>query len=247
MKADPAAQLALVDLQAYDSALAQIEHRRKTLPEHAALADIEARLTQLAGERIAAETAVGDLERSVQKLETEIDQVRTRRARDEDRLNSGAISNPKDLSNLQHEIGVIDRRIGTLEDEQLEIMEQLEEAGSVLANVNTQISQAETEQTQQIESRDRQLAVLAEEEATVRADREDVAPRIPENLMRLYDKLRAQQGGMGAAALIQRRCQGCHLELTHSDLRDLAEAAEDEVQRCPECSRILVRTIESGL
>ena len=69
---------------------------------------------------------------------------------------------------------------------------------------------------------------------------------MPDDLLALYEKLRAQHG-IGAAALRARRCEGCRLEINAADLRDIAGRPADEVVRCPECSRILVRTAESGL
>ena len=51
----------------------------------------------------------------------------------------------------------------------------------------------------------------------------------------------------GAAALRARRCGGCSLELDHSELAAIAKEPSDTVVRCEECSRILVRTHESGL
>jgi predicted nucleic acid-binding Zn-ribbon protein len=130
--------LTLLDLQAKDAALAQLEHRRTTLPEHARIQALEARVRELDGQRVAAETEVGDLERSQAKFDSEIDLVRQRRVRDEDRLSSGAITNPKDLSSLQHELGALERRISSLEDEELEVMEQLEEAQSRLSAVSAE-------------------------------------------------------------------------------------------------------------
>ena len=66
-------------------------------------------------------------------------------------------------------------------------------------------------------------------------------------LVALYEKIRARENGVGAAALHQRRCPGCRLELTASDVSRLRDAAPDEVLRCEQCQRILVRTPESGL
>ena len=63
----------------------------------------------------------------------------------------------------------------------------------------------------------------------------------------LYDKLRATSGGIGAAALRQRRCEGCRLELNTDRHQPHPRRADDEVLRCEECRRILVRTSESGL
>jgi predicted nucleic acid-binding Zn-ribbon protein len=239
--------LTLLDVQAKDSALAQLEHRRATLPEHARIESLEAQARALDGQRVAAETEVSDLERAQTKFDSEIDSVRQRRVRDEDRLSSGVITNPKDLSSLQHELGALDRRISTLEDEELEIMEQLEEAQSRLSSVSTEVHRVSAELEHETAARDAALHVIDSEAASVREEREAKAKDLPSDLRDLYDKVRAQHGGLGAAALRARRCEGCHLEINGADLRELADKPDDEVLRCPECSRILVRTAESGL
>ena len=63
----------------------------------------------------------------------------------------------------------------------------------------------------------------------------------------MYEKLRASSGGVGAAALHRGRCEGCHLQLNTTDLNRLRDAPDDDVVRCEECRRILIRTDESGL
>ena len=239
--------MTLLDLQAKDSALAQLDHRRTTLPEHARIEALTAQARELDGKRVAAETETADLERSQAKFDSEIDLVRQRRVRDEDRLSSGAITNPKDLSSLQHELGALDRRISTLEDEELEIMEQLEESQSRLAEISTELERINAELELETSARDAAVEVIDAEVVSVREEREQLAEQVPGDLRDLYDKLRTQHGGLGAAALRARRCEGCHLEINGADLRELAAKPDDEVMRCPECSRILVRTDESGL
>jgi uncharacterized protein len=247
VKADLTAQSALLDLQAQDSTLAQLHHRKKSLPEHARIQELEARASELEGARIEADTEVADLTRDQKKADSEVEQVKTRRARDEERLNSGAIGNPKDLESLQHELVALERRISSLEDDELEVMESLEEAQSRLTSVQAELASVKEELDQAVASRDAAVVVLDEQAADAQADRDRVAASVPDDLIALYDKVRAQYGGLGAAALRARRCEGCRLELNGADLRDLAAAPEDEVLRCPECSRILVRTPESGL
>lgn len=193
------------------------------------------------------QTAVDDLARQQKKADAEVEQVRSRRVRDEDRLNSGAITNPKDLESLQHELTALDRRIATLEDAELEVMEELETAESELSSVAHDLAEV-TASVERLEAaRDTAWAVIDEEAERAETNRAEIAGRLPSDLLALYDKLRAQHGGLGAAALRARRCEGCHLEINGADLRDIAEQADDEVVRCPECSRILVRTAESGL
>lgn len=247
MKADPTAQAALLDLQAADSTLAQLVHRRKTLPEHAKIEELQARFAELDGTRIEADTAVADLTRDQRKADAEVEQVKTRRARDEERLSSGAISNPKDLASLQHELVALERRITTLEDDELEVMEALEEAQSTLNAAQAELSSVQVDLDQTVAARDAAITVLDEQIKDTQAERDSRATGVPVELTALYDKVRAQYGGLGAAPLRAKKCEGCRLEINGADLREMAALPEDEVLRCPECSRILVRTPESGL
>jgi predicted nucleic acid-binding Zn-ribbon protein len=239
--------LTLLEVQSKDSTLAQLEHRRKSLPEHARVAALTAEVSELSGQHVEAETEVGDLERAQRKFDGEVELVRQRRVRDDDRMSSGAITNPKDLASLQHELGALDRRISTLEDEELEIMENLEEAQARLMNVSKDVERVQSELESETAARDAALADIESEIATVTIARDSLASGLPADLIALYDKVRSQHSGLGAAALRARRCEGCRLEINGADLRELAGKAEDEVLRCPECSRILVRTAESGL
>lgn len=247
VKADPIVQAVLLELQSKDSILAQLQHRKKTLPEHAQIVDLEAKFKEVDGHRIEAETKVSDLTREQKKADAEVELVKTRRTRDEERLNSGAISNPKDLESIQHELVALERRIGTLEDAELEVMEQLEAAQSELSAAQGDLHAVKTDRDQVIAARDAALVAIEENTLEAQDERESSAAGIPADLMALYDKIRGQYGGLGAAALRARRCEGCRLELNGADLRELALAPADEVLRCPECSRILVRTPESGL
>lgn len=246
VKADPTAQAALLELQAQDAILAQLQHRRNTLPEIARITELEAQIKDVDGTRIELDTQVSDLTREQKKADAEVEMVKTRRTRDEERLNSGAVSNPKDLASLQHELVALERRISTLEDAELEIMEKLEEAQTGLAVVQGDLDSLKADRDEQVAARDAAIEVLDQQAADTQAERGTSAAGIPVDLITLYDKVRGQYG-VGAAALRARRCEGCRLEINGADLRELAAAPEDEVLRCPECSRILIRTPESGL
>ena len=95
-------------------------------------------------------------------------------------------------------------------------------------------------------TRDAALKEIGEQAARAEASRAEVAADIPADVITLYDKLRAQQG-VGAAMLRGGQCQGCHLSLHTVDLNQIRATPADEVVRCEECRRILVRTAESGL
>jgi predicted nucleic acid-binding Zn-ribbon protein len=188
-----------------------------------------------------------DASREQAKAEADVEQVRSRIDRDRQRLDGGMISSPKELENLQSEIQSLQRRQSDLEEIVLEVMERRETTQASLQSATTERASIESELATVVAARDAGLAELDEQAGKAGARRNEVADAIPGDLVELYDKLRAQHGGVGAAALRQQRCQGCNLTLNTVDLNAIRAAPEDEVLRCEECRRILVRTPESGL
>jgi predicted nucleic acid-binding Zn-ribbon protein len=246
VKADPAAQLRLIDLQVLDAALARCAHRRRTLPELAAIAEAEARLGELRGALVRAETEVGDLDRELRRMENDVDQVRRRAARDQQRMQSAAVP-AKELESLQHEVESLARRQSNLEDLELEAMERREEAGGRLDALRAEAAGFTADVETATAARDKAYAEIDAAAERDTADRAEVAKEIPADLLALYDRIRDASGGVGAAVIRQRRCEGCRLEIAGSELRAIRAAAPDDVLRCENCRRVLVRTAESGL
>ncbi len=242
MKADPTAQLRLLDLQAEDTAIAQLEHRRRSLPEHAALAEARTTRARLSEDLVGARTRVGDLQLDVEKAEADLVPVRERQARDQQRVDAGTVTDPKQLSAMLDEIAHLARRISDLEDIELEVMEQLETATAEQDRQAAELTELEDSMRALIASRDAQVAELDSELAVHQGGRDGIAGEIPADLLALYDRIRGRSGGLGAAELKGRRCGGCQLEATANALAAYAEAAPDEVLRCEECERVLVRT-----
>jgi uncharacterized protein len=234
-------------VQDLDSRLDRLAHRRQGLPELAEIAELRKRREESANQVVLAETEVDDLGREQRKADADVEQVKTRRARDEQRLDGGQVGSPKELQTLQHEIETLERRISDLEDAELDVMERLETAQSELERLHSSITEYDESLRGLEERRDAAMAEIDAEVREAESERAQIVTGIPDDLLKLYERLRGSHGGVGAAALKQRRCQGCRLELNAADLRDMAAAAEDEVLRCEECQRILVRTGESGI
>ena len=247
MKASPEAQLRLLELADIDAELGRIEHRRRGLPEHAELARLEARDGELRDSIAALRARGSDLQREQAKSEADVEQVRARIDRDRTRLDGGMVSSPRELENLQSEVQSLQRRQSDLEDIVLDVMERRDGAQATLTRATAERNELETELATTAASRDAALAELDEQSAKARDRRAEVTAAVPADLLDVYDRLRAQHGGVGAAALRLRRCQGCNLTLNTVDLNTIRSAPDDEVLRCEECRRILVRTADSGL
>ena len=237
----------MLDVQTIDSALAQLEHRRKSLPEHAEINALTAAVARNSADLVAAETAVSDLEAEQNRAEAEIQPVRERLNRNQTRIADGTIADPKALSSMVEEVAHLQRRISDLEDAELEIMEQLESATSTLERLRVKAGELDQQLADAVARRDRALAAIEVQVDEQRAEREELSPLLPADLLALYDKIGKSHNGVGAAELRQRRCTGCQLEVNAADLRVFAAAADDDVLRCEECSRILVRTASSSL
>ena len=242
MQADPSALRRLLDLQRIDTAISQLEHREKTLPEHEQLRQHQATRTSLGQELVAAETAVSDATTAQQRAESGLEPVRARLRRDQAMVDAGTVTDPKVLRSMLDEIEHLVSRIATLEDTELELMQAVEDAEQARDQVQHRKLELENRMRALIASRDQTVAALSAEVAIERGRREQLVKELPAPLVDLYEKVRARLGGSGAAELKGRRCTGCGLEATPADYDRYQACPADEVIRCEECSRILVRT-----
>ena len=246
MNAESARQLRLLDLQAIDTRLDQIAHARTHLPQLAELADLEGKARLIDDQLVRSRTELGDVQREVAKAEADVQLVRDRAARDQARLDAGT-GTAKDLQAISHELTSLARRQSELEDIELEVMERAEAAEKDVAELERGRAELTERITALEAARDEAFARLDGEAAEVGAPRPTVVEEVGAELVALYEKIRVANGGTGAAALRQRRCGGCQLELNPVEIQRIRSAPADEVLRCEECRRILVRTAESGL
>jgi predicted nucleic acid-binding Zn-ribbon protein len=230
-----------------DTALAQLAHRRRTLPEHVEIQRLSSSRTSLASDLVGADTAVSDLEREQRRAEHDLEPVRERLNRNQHRVADGTVGDPRALNSMIEEIDHLKRRIDNLEDAELEVMEQLESATEGREKLRSEAAEIDKQLSVLSAKRDQQLRELEVEMSDRQSVRESIVPRLPRDLVTLYEKIAASHAGVGAAELRARRCTGCRLELNAADMRAYAAAPADEVLRCEECGRILVRTSESGI
>ena len=153
-KADPWAQLKLLDLQALDTRLDQLAHRVASLPEHAEIAAADEALAGVSDRVVVAATEADDLSRAVRKAEADVEQVRTRVSRDQALLDSGSVTSAKQLEDLQRELASLARRQNDLEDAELEIMEALETAQAAVLALEGERSGIESARAAAVQRRD---------------------------------------------------------------------------------------------
>ncbi len=234
-------------MQELDSRLDQLRHQLATIPEATKLAELMRGRSDVDDAARDLRVAVADLTEEQKRADADVEQVKARRVRDQGMVDAGSITDPKALQRMLGELESLQRRISDLEDTEIEVMERLEAAQTELDGREAALAQIDAEAPDLETVRANRAQQIDAELEKVRAERQAASSGMPEDLMALYERLRASKGGTGAAALRRRECEGCRLTLNASDLAVIAAKPVDEVVRCEECDRILVRTAESGL
>lgn len=246
MKADPFAQLKLLDIQEIDSRIMQLRHQLANLPESKEIAALQATRKGVDDRARDARITRDDLATTQAKAEKDVEAVRSRRDREQQRIDQGLVAHSKDLERLQAELANITRRISVLEDEELEVMEQLEAAQTGLGELDSQLKTIDDRIEALSAARAERAAGLEKELGDLTAERPSAVEGMPADLMALYDRL-LEQKGVGAAELRARQCGGCRLTIDSAELSQIRQATTMDVVRHEDCGVILIRTSESGL
>lgn len=245
MKADVAQQRSLLELSEVDGELNRLTHRAAHLPEQQRYDEVQAEQRAAVDRLSAVVLALEDLDAQVAKLESEVDAVRKREDRDRGLLDSGSVSDSKQLGELQHELGTLERRQASLEDTLLEVMERREQVAADQAREQGAIDTLEQDLNVARQARDEVLADVEQARTERSARRAEVAAALDADLLGLYERQRTTSG-IGAGRLVGGRCGACRIELDRGELARISAAPEDDVLRCQECGAILLRPKASG-
>jgi predicted nucleic acid-binding Zn-ribbon protein len=242
MKASPSDQRSILDIQRFDQQATSLRHKAANLPEHAELASTTVKSNNARDLRIAAETELSDVKRELLRAEGDVEQIVMRITRDEARLISGSAS-PKELEQLQHEVGTLGVRRSELEEVELEIMMRVDAINERITTLKAEEAEHATVIADLEIRKENAMASINNDLEAIVKDRSETLQSIEKALVDLYEKIRDTTGGAGAAALVAGACTGCNLSINTVELKRVADLAADEVVRCEECRCILVRGV----
>lgn len=225
-------------LQEIDTAIGRLQARQRALESGEVVAGARAAADQ-------AEIAFGELklqidglDRDQRRFESELDSLTQKEAAEQKRMFDGSIANAKELAALQHEIEALAKRRNDREDELLALMEQRETVAAAADEAESRSIELRAEVDRVSAEAGDELRRVTEELAQRTADRDAIVPQLDPELLELYEDLRRQKKGVGAAALVDGVCQACHEQLSAVELDKLKKT--EGVRRCEYCRRILV-------
>jgi uncharacterized protein len=139
---------------------------------------------------------------------------------------------------LANEIDTCKVKIASLEDQQLELMEQAE-------SVQRQVSAASTAESETRKMAETRMAALAEREQALRRELADLQSGYEqlqsavgdESVLARYKRLQKQKGEKTVVGIEHSVCGGCHMKLPTQVV--ISCQGEQEIISCPNCARIL--------
>ena len=240
MQASPEQQGLTLELQLLDNEIMQANTKLKTLPEIEQLLHIDKRISAATEELATVKAEADQIALELRRGEVDVETVTDRIKKDETRLASGNAT-PKELEQLQHEVATLRKRQEALEEIELEIMVRRE---AITERTKILTTDLESLETLKAEINQRLTAASSEINTVItnkKSDREVVAVKIEKPLLDLYEKIRASSGGVASSALVGNKCNGCNLAINAVEMERIKSLAKDELLRCEECRRILVR------
>ena len=237
----PEQQRRLLDLQALDSRADQLDQAWRDHLAVAAIDRLAVQADELAVQVTAAEQAVDEAAGRLRAAEREAEDITRRQQKDQTRLDAGSVSSPRELESLQHEIATLQAKLDEVETAELETMEELDSAQARLSTLRDQVTEVEATRAERQTELDEARSSIDGERESLASQRVELVAELDDELVRRYERSRAQHGGVGVGALRHGRCEGCRLSLTPVDLARVAASAPEELLRCEECGRLLVR------
>jgi predicted nucleic acid-binding Zn-ribbon protein len=228
----------LIELQEIDMAIDRLESRRRDLEGGDEVAQAR-RGAEGAEERLGElRLALDSVVREQTRLESEADSLERKIDAEQRRLYDGSVANPKELEAIQHEVANLRQRKGRVEDDILSQMERREDMEGRLPKLEAELQEARDRAAEIESGSQREFTDVSVGLDSRREERNTLVPFFDEELLELYEDLRASKKGIGAARLLDGVCQGCHQKLSALELDRIKRS--EGIRRCEYCRRILV-------
>ncbi len=231
----------LLAVQDLDLTLLQLRHKRGHHPIRTKIRETEAETdrNQLIADEIGMRRA--SLESQQSDLDDEVSRIGSRRSEIDAKLYDGSVVATKDLLALQDEAKMLRERQVSVEDDELEIMEQIERVDEELAPVQETIRSLVAAKTEYEVALAAALMEIDDEIDRLNEKRGPMAEAIPSDLLSDYDSLREDLGGVAVARLVGNTCDGCHMTMSAVAFDQIKRQPDDAVINCDQCGRILIR------
>jgi uncharacterized protein len=224
----------LIALQNADTNIRRLQAEIEAIPKRRA--EIEKEFDQRAFEIRELEKGRDDARTERARLETEVQEHRTKQERAERNLMSS--TKQDEYTAAIREADAARKHISQLETQILEKMESFEQAENQLKEREPEMTRLKAEMEVRIKEFEEQTRTQAEELTAIRAERERLVATLPKPMSSLYNRISARiRDGIAVAEARNGSCTACFMSLRPQVMAEVRRG--DEIITCDNCNRIL--------
>ncbi len=216
-----------------DKAWARIEEIDRRLADDQQLRKLEEEAAALADQQESSKKILTQAEHQVEDQTVKIDQ-------NQKKLYGGAITNPKELADLQLEEDSLKKYLKVLEDRQLEAMIEFEQIAEKVSEATLRLGKYREKNQQEQEELKAEKADLILSIKQQQGIRSEIVAGISEEDLGVYTKLRDKLGGIAVAAMNNHSCAACGSNIPSAVEQEVKSPSK--ITRCTTCGRILYHT-----
>ncbi len=235
-------QIQLLRLQELETEVVQVAERIRSSQAVQLAEDLKRRSQNLRADLVRARTESEDLARAIKRAEEDVRRLQERKRHDEQMLGSGV--NAKVQRELAHESQALERRIQSMEDAELELLENQETTERQIASLEGERIDIEARLLSAEQDRDAEISGLGRQQTLLESQIREIVDGISAEVLARYRSSR-NATGVAAAVLQKGQCLGCRLSLPPGTAADLESKPLDELENCEECGCLLVRGVSS--
>jgi predicted nucleic acid-binding Zn-ribbon protein len=226
----------LFELQKTDSRIDYLNRQIESLPEKKESAGFLLQINTLKEKKKEASTKLKSLTLEQDKIEGELQMLESKIKRETDKLYSGKVVNPKELSGLQAELKQLSEKKDSIENNILIKMDEVAKIQEVDDFYNKKINELDKKLNAALDVVEGKTKEISEELRSLEITRQAQAEVVDEELLEEYEDLRKKNHGIAVAELTDGACQACHMELPEVELDKMKP---EEKNYCPFCERLI--------
>lgn len=225
-------------LQELDIEIDDLANQLENLPEQAKLESLKEEL-QTAEKMLEEKQSHFTTSKTKQKkYEDELDILDSKIQKEDGKLFSGTIANPKELKSIQEEVVALRAKKDKMETDLLEFLDEVESMNSETNELKTKVSSLKNEVSSAEQETRKVTEDIEKKLRRLRMEREKIEPGISPSLMSVYANIRKRKKE-AVVAIAEGVCQGCFVELPAEEVDKMLQS--NQLWRCPQCRRILLR------
>lgn len=223
----------LIELQVIERKVQALTEQKARAPKQIAALEEEEKQAEVTLEE--KQQMLESVWKTHRELEREVEDFEGRKAASKQKLIE--VKSNKAYQATLKEIDDIEGLVRGREDQ---IIERMEKAESLEKEIKEQ-KRLLTEAQERLQREGAQLVNEAKQAdkliASLEKQKEQLKPRIPADLLKKYQFIRANRGGVALAPVNSDSCQVCHMNLPPQIVIDLQR--NEQMMYCPNCQRII--------